>query len=250
MPNSEEFRAAYALDDRATPRVRMNFVSSIDGGVAIEGRSGGLGGPGDRHLMQVLRSLCDVVLVGAGTVRVEGYGGVRLGDEDAAWRVAHDLSPQPQLAVMSRRLSVAPEHPFFTEAVTRPLLITCESAPVERRTALAAVADVLVCGGEEVDLAEALRALAARGLAQVLCEGGPHLFGDLAEAALVDEVCLTLSPILAGGDAPRLLRGAPERARKMQLVHAISDDDGFVFLRYRAAVAGEAETASATAKPQ
>lgn len=240
MPSRDEFRAAYALEDRVVPRVRMNFISSIDGAVSIAGRSGGLGGPGDRRLMQVLRSLCDVVLVGAGTVRSEGYGGTQLKEVDASWRESIGLPAQPRLAVLSRGLSVGPEHPFFAEAVTRPLVVTCAASPAERRDALAAVADVLVCGDDEVDLAEAMRALAARGLAQVLCEGGPHLFGELAEAGLVDEVCLTLSPVLAGGDAARILRGAPERARPMRLVHALSDDDGFVFLRYRGGAAADA----------
>ena len=68
-----------------------------------------------------------------------------------------------------------------------------------------------------------------------MCEGGPHVFGALAAAGLVDEVCLTLSPMLIGGDAGRIVRGAPEMAREMRLVHAISDDEGFVFLRYAAA---------------
>jgi len=234
MPNRAEFHAAYALPDRTTPRVRMNFVSSIDGAVSVEGRSGGLGGDGDRRLMQVLRSLCDVVLVGARTVLVEGYGGLRLEAEDAAWRESHGLPAQPRLAVMSRTLSVGPEHPFFAEAVTRPIVVTSAAAPVEQREALAAVAHVLVCGDDDVDLAEAVRALAERGLSQVLCEGGPHVFGALAEADLVSEVCLTLSPVLVGGDVGRILRGTPEREHAMRLVHALSDDDGFVFLRYRA----------------
>lgn len=247
MPNRPELRAAYALPDRTLPRVRMNFVSSIDGAVSVEGRSGGLGGDGDRRLMQVLRSLSDVVLIGARTVLVEGYGGTSLEPVDASWRESHGLPAQPRLAVLSRALSVGPEHPFFTEAITRPIVVTCEAAPAERREALAAVADVLVCGDDDVDLAEVLRAFAERGLSQVLCEGGPHLFGALAEADLVGEVCLTLSPVLVGGDVGRILRGVPEREHPMELVHALSDDDGFVFLRYRAAATSGAAASSASA---
>ena len=82
----ERLRVAYDLGDRATPRVRMNFVMSLDGAVTVDGRSGGLGDGNDRLAMQVLRSLADVVLVGAGTVRIEGYGGVRVDGADAAWR--------------------------------------------------------------------------------------------------------------------------------------------------------------------
>ncbi len=236
MPNRDELRAAYALPDREIPRVRMNFVSSIDGAVTLGGLSGALGGEGDRRLMQVLRSMCDVVLVAAGTVRAEGYGGLRLETVDASWRESHGLPAQPRLAMVSRSLDVGAEHPFFAEATTRPIVVTCAAAPAERRAALAAVADVLVCGDAAVDLADALAQLAELGLAQVLCEGGPHLFGELAEAELVDEVCLTLSPLLVGGAAPRIVQGAPERGRQMRLVHALSDDDGFVFLRYRSAL--------------
>lgn len=236
MPNRDELRIAYALPDREIPRVRMNFVSSIDGAVTLGGLSGALGGEGDRRLMQVLRSMCDVVLVAAGTVRAEGYGGLRLETVDASWRESHGLPAQPRLAMVSRSLDVGAEHPFFAEATTRPIVVTCAAAPAERRAALAAVADVLVCGDAAVDLADALAQLAELGLAQVLCEGGPHLFGELAEAELVDEVCLTLSPLLVGGAAPRIVQGAPERGRQMRLVHALSDDDGFVFLRYRSAL--------------
>ncbi|HOA87684.1 MAG: pyrimidine reductase family protein [Microbacteriaceae bacterium] len=236
MPNRDELRIAYALPDREIPRVRMNFVSSIDGAVTLGGLSGALGGEGDRRLMQVLRSMCDIVLVAAGTVRAEGYGGLRLETVDASWRESHGLPAQPRLAMVSRSLDVGAEHPFFAEATTRPIVVTCAAAPAERRAALAAVADVLVCGDAAVDLADALAQLAELGLAQVLCEGGPHLFGELAEAELVDEVCLTLSPLLVGGEVPRIVQGAPERGRQMRLVHALSDEDGFVFLRYRSAL--------------
>ncbi|MCB1298243.1 MAG: pyrimidine reductase family protein [Microthrixaceae bacterium] len=235
MQDRDELRAAYALPDREISRVRMNFVSSLDGAVTLGGLSGALGGEGDRRLMQVLRSMCDVVLVAAGTVRAEGYGGLRLETVDASWRESQGLPAQPRLAMVSRSLDVGVEHPFFTEATTRPIVVTCAAAPAQRRAALAAVADVLVCGDDAVDLAEALAQLAELGLTQVLCEGGPHLFGELAEAELVDEVCLTLSPLLVGGSAPRIVQGAPERGRELRLVHALSDEDGFVFLRYRAA---------------
>ncbi|NUT58469.1 MAG: pyrimidine reductase family protein, partial [Agromyces sp.] len=111
-PTREQLLEAYAIDDRATPAVRMNFVMSLDGAVTLEGRSGGLGDEHDRLAMQVLRTLADVVLIGAGTVRVEGYGGLRVGEADAAWRSAHGLAAQPRVAVVSARLDLSPEHPF------------------------------------------------------------------------------------------------------------------------------------------
>jgi len=105
-PTREQLLEAYAIDDRATPRVRMNFVMSLDGAVTLEGRSGGLGDEHDRLAMQVLRTLADVVLIGAGTVRVEGYGGLQVGEADAAWRRAHGLPRSPGSA-WSRRGSAS-----------------------------------------------------------------------------------------------------------------------------------------------
>ena len=227
----EELREAYAIADRATPRVRMNFVMSLDGAVTLEGRSGGLGDQSDRLAMQVLRSLADVVLVGAGTVRVEGYGGLRVDEADAAWRRGLGLDPQPRVAVVSSRLDLSPGHPFFARAAERPIVVTRESASLDRRVALAEVADVLVCGDDTVDLRAMIVALAGLGLPQVLCEGGPHLFGSLIEADLVDELCLSLSPLLVAGGAGRIVRGAPEVERRMRLVHALPAGD-LLLLRY------------------
>ncbi len=223
--------AAYDLPDRATPRVRMNFVMSLDGAVTVDGRSGGLGDATDRLAMQVMRTLADVVLVGAGTVRIEGYGGVSVREADAAWRRSRGLADQPRIAVVSSRLDLAPEHPFFAQATTRPILVTHEAAPADRRDALAEVADVIVCGRRAVDLRAMIVALAERGLPQVLCEGGPHLFGALVQADVVDELCLSLSPTIVGGDAGRMVRGAPELERPMRLGHALPAGD-LLLLRY------------------
>ncbi|QKJ18837.1 pyrimidine reductase family protein [Microbacterium hominis] len=222
---------AYALEDRTTPRIRMNFVSSIDGAATVAGRSADLGGETDRAVMQVLRAMCDVILVGAGTVRAEGYGGTRVEGEDAAWRRAAGLTGQPRLAVVSRALDLDAAHPFFTEAVVRPLVVTCATAPADRRAALGAVADVLVCGEASVDLAAARERLEGLGMPQILCEGGPHLFGALHAADLVDELCLTLSPRLAGGEAGRILRGGAERVTDMGLAGLLREGD-WLFLRY------------------
>jgi riboflavin biosynthesis pyrimidine reductase len=223
--------AAYELTDRATPRIRMNFVMSLDGAVTIGGRSGGLGDESDRLAMQVLRMLADVVLVGAGTVRAEGYGGLRVSATDAAWRRSHGLPDQPRLAVVSSSLALGPEHPFFARATERPIVVTHAGAPADRRARLERIADVLVCGDHAVDPRAMLAALAGAGLPQVLCEGGPHLFGSFIDADLVDELCLSLSPVLVAGDAGRIAQGVPEVARRMRLVHAIPAGD-LLLLRY------------------
>lgn len=222
---------AYATADRVTPRVRMNFVTSLDGAVTIEGRSGGLGDASDRLAMQVMRTLADVVLVGAGTIRIEGYGGVRVGEADAAWRRSHRVTSQPRIAVVSSRLDLDPRHPFFARAKERPIVVTHETASAHRRDSLAEVADVIMCGRDAVDVVLMVQALAERGLPQVLCEGGPRLFGTLVEADRVDELCLSLSPFIVGGSAGRMVRGTGELRRRMQLVHAIPAGD-LLLLRY------------------
>jgi riboflavin biosynthesis pyrimidine reductase len=235
MLTREQLFAAYALPDRARSRVRLNFVESADGAATLHERSGALGGETDRELMQVLRAMADVIVVGAGTVRVEGYGGLRVDKQDRAWRREQGMPDHPALAIVSRALALDPGDAVFTEAVAAPIVVTCADASNARRRVLEEVAEVVVCGdGISVDLRAMIAAFAARGWTQVLCEGGPHLFGALLHAGLVDEVCLTIAPRFAGGDAGRIVRGATEHDRRFALAHALTDDEGFVFLRYRA----------------
>ncbi|MRX44138.1 pyrimidine reductase family protein [Agromyces sp. Q22] len=210
---------------------RVNMIESLDGAASLGGRSGGLGDPEDQRLMSVLRSHADVVLVGSGTVRAEGYGGAAVIESDASWRAARGRDPQPRFAVVSSRLGLEPGHPFFADAVARPIVVTSEAAPRDRRGALARVADVVVAGDRRVDLAGAMAELGRRGMRSILSEGGPGLLGALAEADLVDELCVTLSPVLVGGAAPRISGSAEEQPRTMRLVHAIPGER-MLFLRY------------------
>ena len=149
---ASELLEAYAIADRATPRVRMNFVMSLDGAVTLEGRSGGLGDESDRLAMQVLRTLADVVLVGAGTVRVEGYGGLRVDEADAAWRRSHGLSRSPGRGGLVAARPRPGASVLRATPSMRPIVVTHAAAPADRREALAEVADVLVCGDDAVDL--------------------------------------------------------------------------------------------------
>jgi riboflavin biosynthesis pyrimidine reductase len=210
---------------------RVNMVSSLDGASTLGGRSGTLGDPQDQRLMSVLRSHADVVLVGSGTVEAEGYGGAAVDEADAAWRVSRGMPAQPRFAVVSSRLGLGAQHPFFAEAVGRPLVVTTTDSPPDRRAALAEVADVVEAGRGRVDLGAALQELAVRGLPSVLCEGGPGLLGHLILADLVDEFCLSLSPALVGGDAARIAASAVEQPRAMRLVHAF-EGERMLFLRY------------------
>ncbi|WP_382306329.1 pyrimidine reductase family protein [Herbiconiux sp. UC225_62] len=199
----------YAPADRSEPRLRVNFIQSVDGSATLEGRSGGLGGPADKAVFDILRGVSDVVLVGAGTARAEGYGALTVTDDLMDWRLAQGLPAHPTMALVSSSLDLDPAGDLFAKAFTRPLVFTVPSAPQDARGRLAVVATVIDAGGTgdaegRVDPALVRRELLTRGLPQVLCEGGPRLFGDLIAADLVDELCLTLSPVLEGGAGPRI----------------------------------------------
>jgi riboflavin biosynthesis pyrimidine reductase len=235
MPHSQaELLERYAIRDRSVPRVRANFIASLDGAATHEGRTGGLNNADDKQVFDLLRMLCDVVLVGAGTLRAEGYADLRLEEPTAAWRAAHGLAAQPTLAIVSGRLDLAPDMAAFARAPVRPIVFTHDRSPLEQRRRLAKAADVVVCGTEALDAPEMLAALAQRGLRQVLCEGGPHLLGTLIEADCVDELCLTLSPVLENGSAGRIVAGAPLTPRGMRLGHVLTAGD-MLMLRYERA---------------
>jgi riboflavin biosynthesis pyrimidine reductase len=209
--------------------VRVNFVSSIDGAVTVEGKSAGLGGEADHRVFDLLRKLCDVVLVASGTVKTEGYGAMILDDASVAARLARGLKPQPRFAIVSGSLDLDPESEVFTEAPVRPLVITIESAPAH--DALSKVADVVACGETSVDPGLMVAALVERGLGRIHCEGGPTLFGSLLAADVVDELCLTVSPLMAGGTAGRIDHGDLPEARGMTLAGVLHSGDTLL-LRY------------------
>lgn len=226
-----DLEACYAYPaDR--PWLRVNFVSSLDGAVTVRGSSRGLSAPADRRVMALIRSLSDVVLVGAGTALVEGYRGVKPTEVRSELRSRLGMPEVPPIAVVSRRCSLEPDSLLLTDTVVPPIVVTCGSAPESRRAALAdAGADVLVAGDETVDLPAAVTALHERGLRRIGGEGGPTLFGDLIADDLVDELCLTMSPLLTGGDAGRIAHGAPIAARGMRL-ESVLHAESLLLLRY------------------
>jgi riboflavin biosynthesis pyrimidine reductase len=221
-------QAAYAYPH--SPWLRCNMIASADGAAWLDGRAGGLGNRADRRLLSLLRGLADVVIAGAETVRVEGYGPVRPG---RLWGdVRAGRAPVPPLAVVTRRLDVDFEAPLFTEAQLPTIVITCESAPEDRLRLARKHADVILAGTDLVDLGAAVDMLADRGHTRLLTEGGPRLLGQLAAADRIDELCLTVSPILVAGDAARIVNDAPlSVARPLRLAHVL-EDEGFLFTRY------------------
>jgi riboflavin biosynthesis pyrimidine reductase len=215
------------------PALRLNMIVSVDGGTSWNGVSGALGGPADKALFAVLRGLTDVILVASGTMQAERYGPANLPAPVQEARVARGQEPVPAIAVVSRSCDFDWSTPFFTEARARPVVVTVAAAPAERRERAAAVADVVVAGETDVDLHRAVEALAARGATAVLAEGGPTLNGALAQAGLLDELCVTLAPLLASGDAKRLISGSPLAQLDRLQLWSICDEDGYLFLRYR-----------------
>ena len=213
--------------------LRANMVSSADGAGFLESRTAGLSSPADIRLFGLLRSLADVVLVGAGTARTEQYKPARRRTALAGLRAGRTATPP--IALVSRSLELNLGTPLFADAPpdARTIVITCTASPADRRAAVARVADVIVAGNLVVDLGEGVAALRDRGLGRVLCEGGPHLLGEVAAAGLLDELCLTISPLLAGPGPFRITAGAPFPALPMTLAHVI-EADSFLFCRYLA----------------
>lgn len=224
--------------------LRANMVASLDGAATLAGRSGGLSGPADEQVFAMLRALSDVIVVGAGTARAEGYEPVKPGVEGVRWQWLRDgRPPSPPIAVVTRRLDLDLTSPLITAAPAhaRTIVITTEAAPAERRERAAALTDLVVCGEMRVDLAGALAALTDVGHQRILTEGGPHLLNQFIGAGLLDELDLTVSPLLAGPGADRIVQehvdppggGEPGgyRPRDLRLGHVLTDED-YLLCRY------------------
>ncbi len=231
--------ASQATGPRRAGHVRANMVASADGAVTLEGRSGGLSGAADRFVFSLLRSLADLVLVGAGTARTERYRPVQPGD---LWpQLRPDGAPPPPVAVLTATLDL----PGCQRLLTMPpggsqtILITTAEAPADRKAALDGRVRIVEAGSHRVDVGAALGALADLGYRNILTEGGPTLLGQLTRAGLLDELCLTVSPLLAAGPAGRVVAspagapGAPGGAltARLSLAHVLTDSD-FLLCRY------------------
>jgi riboflavin biosynthesis pyrimidine reductase len=204
--------AAYAAP--RTPWLRVNMVSSVDGAATGEsGKSGSINNAADKVVFDLLRSMADAVVVGAGTLREERYRPI----------------PGKPLVAVSRRAAVPPR--LRDAAPGSVLLATCSSAEglAEARSVLGAD-QVLVAGDDSVDLALVVAALHDRGLTQLLSEGGPTLLSSLLAADLVDELDATVVPRLVGGTGPRIVTGPPVDVPLA--LHLLLEDGGTVLARW------------------
>jgi riboflavin biosynthesis pyrimidine reductase len=232
---------AYPGEDR--PWVRANMVESTDGAASLRGRSRGLSGEADRQVFAILRGLADVIVVGAQTTRSEHYRPATPQQVPAQLRQGRPATPP--IAVISRRLDLDPQDPLLTAAPpdARTIVITTDLAPEQRRAEIGRHADVIVAGAGTVDVSAAFAALAARGHHRMLTEGGPRLLGQVARAGLLAEICLTISPVLAGPGGNRIIAslGLDDSAQgadgvPLRLGHVL-EDHGFLLCRYTVGVA-------------
>lgn len=238
-PDPGEVDDVVALVERAErtaptsrPWLLVNMITSLDGAITIDDRSGGLGGPADKAMFSALRSVADVILAGAGTVRAEGYGPPRPSSRVRARRRERGQGEAPRLAIATRRFDLDLTAPLFAEAEALPFILTCEAAPADRRAAGEEVAEVIVAGDETVDLTAALGELRARGVELITCEGGAQLNGGLLLADAIDEWALTLSPLLVGGDADRAVAGPLPPAPRALRLDWLLEGDGMLLTRW------------------
>ncbi len=224
---------------RATPErplVVLNMISTADGRASLGGRSGPISDRADRALFHELRGVVDGVLVGAGTVRAERYGRMIPDAARRELRRRRGLSEEPLACIVSGRLALDEDVPLLREPSARVAILTASAASLP--AAAASVEYVRTVDGGRLDLAAALEQLRARfDVQSLLCEGGPHLALQLLEADLLDELLLSLSPLLAGGEpsggeALRILAGAElEPPAELELL-AVLRSDSRLFLRY------------------
>ncbi|MEV7397127.1 pyrimidine reductase family protein [Aeromicrobium sp. NPDC092404] len=216
-----ELERLYAYPAADRPWVRTNFVSTLDGAATgTDGKSGTLGGEADTRVFALLRSLSDVIVVGAGTARDEGYADFEV---DTELRARLGLAPAPTMVLVSRRLDIPPA------LIARgTVVVTTADADPEAVAALGRTLEVIAEGRGEIDWTAVLAWFAERGWNRVLCEGGPSLHGELVGLDLVDELCLTIAPVLTAGDAPRIAHGDDPVHHTMTLAHAIEADGGLL----------------------
>jgi 5-amino-6-(5-phosphoribosylamino)uracil reductase len=226
---------AYPTDRPAgAPYLRANMVGSLDGASRADGKSAPLSSAADMRLFGTLRALADLILVGAETVRQEGYRPARAREAFAARRAAAGQPPAAAVGVISRRLDLDFTAPLFTDPSTPTLVLTGAGAPAGAvAAARAAGARVVVAGeGDGVDPVRTVRELADLGFTRLLHEGGPRILAQFAAAGVLDELCLTLSPLLTGGDAARIMNGPGVLPPARFTPLSILEEDGFLFTRY------------------
>lgn len=223
-----EIQMAYERGRPDRPWVMANFVSTIDGATIVDGGSTAINDEDDMRMFGAMRAVADFILVGAGTVRAENYGPTTLDARRRAARLDAGLEETPHLVVVTRSLDLDPADRVFSDPDHRVTVLTDGSAPADRFAALSEVADVvrLQSTGAD-DMIHYLR------LARVvLCEGGGTLMGQLVAARLVDEMALTVAPMLVAGVSQRVAHGAEAKPPMDMRLDSVLYGERSLFLRY------------------
>jgi riboflavin biosynthesis pyrimidine reductase len=225
--------AGLEIGDRATaerPYTVANMIESVDGRGTFDGRSSALGDAGDKQVFRALRSICDVVLVGTGTLATEHYGRLVRDADVAAARERLGLAAQPLLCTISRSGHIPPEIPLLADPVAS--MIIYSGAPVDLGD-VAATVEVVTVDPSRLSVASALHDLRTRRqLRLVLCEGGPTVLGQLIGDHAIDELFLTFAGKLAGGTGPAIVSGLTLPDPLAVSLLWLLEQDGSLFLRY------------------
>jgi riboflavin biosynthesis pyrimidine reductase len=218
-------------DDLAHPRLRANFIASIDGAVTLDGSGRKLGTQTDRRVFIRLREVADVVLVGATTAASKPYADIQVAADAQPWRLSHGLSAVLRLAVVSSRAVIPPQ--LLHDASVPPIVFVSASAPSAARRALeASGAVVKEMAAGQIGSAAIRRALSELGMNRVLVEGGPNLFSHLVAGNQIDELCLTTSPMVVAGPARRVATSTDHVEIRMQRKDILLGGDGTVIVRW------------------
>lgn len=232
----DRLAAYYSYPDQLTRCwVRANMIASLDGGATDDGSSGGLAGPGDRAVFTRMRQEADVILVGASTVRIENYSGAQMSLAQRRDRQSRGQAEVPPIAVVTHRADFDHDAKLFARTEVPPLILTARDTVADARRRFGALAEIVDASGDppdRVDPGVVLDELSGRGLRRVLTEGGPSLLDMFIERGLLDEMCVTIAPILVGGNARRIVTGSGEAHARMRRSHVLSDADGYLYTRY------------------
>jgi riboflavin biosynthesis pyrimidine reductase len=228
--DAERLEAAYPWPE-ASRWLRANMVMTLDGAtVGPDGLSGSLTSGADQVVFRSLRSMADVVLVGAATIRAERYTPMRPAEELQRRRERHGLGPAPVIAVVSGSLDLPWEEPMWSSSVLQPIVLTGAGADPARLAEAQQHAEVITLPGTMLDVRAVVAALEGRGLRRMLCEGGARMLGQLIEKGLLDEADLTLAPLFTGtGVTPSTPAVVPPG--RFELVHSLHEGS-YQMLRY------------------
>lgn len=227
-----DLNIAYAYPEENKAFLRTNMVSSIDGAISIDGHAHGLSNETDKKIYRAMRNLADVILVGARTMRIEKYKPAAIDEKNQALRILRGQMSIPPVALVSMSGLFDWDLPFFKDAKVKPFIFTSDegfNVASEGKD----LAEIIKCGKDKVDLHKVIEELSSRGLNKILCEGGPTLNAHLLSAGLIDELCLTISPMIVQGNEARIFDGPKFDTPVGFIPGNIFVEENNIFTRYR-----------------